>query len=335
LLAASVPEGEFLAIMKKTDKIYVAGHMGLVGSAVVRALQSEGFNNFATRSHADLELMDVEAVKEFFDAEKPQHVVLAAARVGGILANDTYPAEFIRENLQVQTNVIHQAYLHGVEKMLFLGSSCIYPKECPQPIREEYFMTGPLEKTNSAYAMAKIAGVEMCHAYNRQYGTKYLGVMPTNLYGTADNFDPKTSHVLPAMIRKFHEGKTLDKPVVLWGSGTPRREFLHSDDMAKACVHLLTQTEDCLAELFRADAPPLVNIGCGVDLSIAELAQLVAEIIDYQGKVEWDRSKPDGTLRKLLDVSRLRTLGWQPRISLREGIQEVYQRLLESDFLKQ
>lgn len=279
--------------------------------------------------------MDVTAVKEFFDAERPQHAVLAAARVGGILANDTYPAEFIRENLQVQTNVIHQAYLHGIEKLLFLGSSCIYPKECPQPIREEYFMTGPLERTNSAYAMAKIAGVEMCHAYNRQYGTKYLGVMPTNLYGMADNFDPNTSHVLPAMLRKFHEGKTLRKPVVLWGTGTPRREFLHADDMAKACVLLLTQTEDRLTELFKPDAPPIINIGCGADLAIAELAQLVAEVIGYQGHVEWDCSKPDGTPRKLLDVSRLKNLGWAPEIPLREGIQEVYQRLLESDFLKQ
>jgi GDP-L-fucose synthase len=321
--------------MNKTDKIYVAGHNGLVGTAVVRALRSAGFENLVARSHAELELMDLEAVERFFNAEKPQHVVLAAARVGGILANDTYPAEFIRENLQVQTNVIHQAYLHGVEKLLFLGSSCIYPKECPQPIREEYFMTGPLERTNSAYAMAKIAGVEMCHAYNRQYGTKYLGVMPTNLYGTADNFDPKTSHVLPAMIRKFHEGKIIGKPVVLWGSGTPKREFLHSDDMAKACVHLMTQSEDRLAELFRPDAPPLVNIGCGEDLTIAELAQLVAEVIGYQDHVEWDRSKPDGTMRKLLDVSRLKALGWKPKISLREGIQEVYRRLLESDFLKQ
>jgi GDP-L-fucose synthase len=319
--------------MNKTDKIYVAGHNGLVGSAVVRALRSAGFENLVVRTHADLELMDLAAVADFFDVEKPKHVVLAAARVGGILANNSYPAEFIRENLQVQTNVIHQAYLHGVEKLLFLGSSCIYPKECPQPIREEYFMTGPLERTNSAYAMAKIAGVEMCHAYNRQYGTKYLGVMPTNLYGTADNFDPKTSHVLPAMIRKFHEGKTLAKPVVLWGSGVPRREFLHSDDMAKACVHILTQSDARLADLFNAEAPPLINIGCGVDLTILELAQLVAQVINYDGPIEWDRSKPDGTLRKLLDVSRLKGLGWQPSISLRDGIKDVYKRLLESDFL--
>jgi GDP-L-fucose synthase len=321
--------------MNKTDKIYVAGHNGLVGSAVVRALRSAGFENLVVRTHADLELMDLAAVADFFDVEKPKHVVLAAARVGGILANNSYPAEFIRENLQVQTNVIHQAYLHGVEKLLFLGSSCIYPKECPQPIREEYFMTGPLERTNSAYAMAKIAGVEMCHAYNRQYGTKYVGVMPTNLYGTADNFDPKTSHVLPAMIRKFHEGKTLAKPVVLWGSGVPRREFLHSDDMAKACVHILTQSDARLADLFVAEAPPLINIGCGVDLTILELAQLVAQVINYDGPIEWDRSKPDGTLRKLLAVSRLKGLGWEPRISLRDGIKDVYKRLLQSDFLNQ
>ena len=321
--------------MKKTDTIYVAGHNGLVGSAVVRALRAAGFENLVVRTHAELELMDLAAVADFFDVEKPKHVVLAAARVGGILANNSYPAEFIRENLQVQTNVIHQAYLHGVEKLFFWDRHAFILRNVHSPIREEYFMTGPLERTNSAYAMAKIAGVEMCHAYNRQYGTKYLGVMPTNLYGTSDNFDPKTSHVLPAMIRKFHEGKTLAKPVVLWGSGIPRREFLHSDDMAKACVHILTQSDARLADLFSAEAPPLINIGCGVDLTILELAQLVAEVINYDGPIEWDRSKPDGTLRKLLDVSRLKGLGWEPRISLRDGIKDVYKRLLESDFLNQ
>jgi GDP-L-fucose synthase len=321
--------------MNKTDKIYVAGHLGLVGSAVLRRLRSAGFDNLVTRPHAELELLDAPAVQNFFDAERPKHVVLAAARVGGILANATYPAEFIRENIVVQTNVIHHAWLHGVEQLLFLGSSCIYPRECPQPIREEYFMTGPLEKTNSAYAVAKIAGVEMCHAYNRQYGTKYLGVMPTNLYGAADNFDPETSHVLPAMLRKFHEGKISNKPVVLWGTGTPRREFLHADDMADACVHIMTQAHDRLAGLFTADAPPLVNIGCGEDLTIRELAQLVAEVVDYRGPIHWDRSKPDGTMRKLLDVSRLKALGWRPSIVLREGVQEVYERFKEAATVKQ
>ena len=251
-------------------------------------------------------------------------MVLAAARVGGILANATCSAEFIRENILIQTNVVHQAYLHGVEQLLFLGSSCIYPRDCPQPIREEYFMSGPLEKTNSAYAVAKIAGVEMCHAYNRQHGTKYLCLMPSNLYGLADNFDLETSHVLPSMIRKFHEGKINRKPVVLWGTGTPRREFLHADDMADACVHILAQPADHMAGLFRPDAPPLINIGCGNDQTIRELAELVADVVGYKDRPEWDRSKPDGTMRKLLDTSRLAALGWQPRIALREGIQKVY-----------
>ncbi|HJX83297.1 MAG TPA: GDP-L-fucose synthase [Candidatus Angelobacter sp.] len=321
--------------MNKTDKIYVAGHRGLVGDAVFRRLQSAGFHNLVTRSHADLELMDEAAVAAFFATEKPQHVVLAAARVGGILANSIYPAEFIRENLFVQTNVIHQAYVHGIERLLFLGSSCIYPRECPQPIREEYFMTGPLEKTNSPYAVAKIAGVEMCHAYNRQYGTRYVCVMPTNLYGRADNFNAQTSHVLPAMIRKFHEGKVFNKPVVLWGTGAPKREFLHVDDMAEACLHIMSQTEDGLADLFTPDAPPLINIGCGEDLTIMELSQLVAEVSGYEGQVQWDHSKPDGTFRKLLDVSRLRALGWQPMIPLRAGIQQVYEWFQEACSVKQ
>jgi GDP-L-fucose synthase len=313
-------------MMNKTDKVFVAGHRGLVGSAVLRRLQALGFANIVTRPHSAVDLLDAKAVERFFDNESITHVVLAAARVGGILANASYSAEFIRENILIQTNVIHQAYLHGVESLLFLGSSCIYPRECPQPIREEYFLTGPLEKTNSAYAVAKIAGVEMCHAYNRQYGTRYVCVMPTNLYGTADNFDLETSHVLPSMIRKFHEGKTRGKPVVLWGSGKPRREFLHADDMAEASVHILMQTPDRLASLFRADEPPLINIGCGKDQTIQELAELVAAVVGYEDAPQWDRSKPDGTMRKLLDVSRLNALGWHPRIGLREGIQEVYKR---------
>jgi GDP-L-fucose synthase len=310
--------------MNKSDKIFVAGHRGLVGSAMVRRLQSLGFTNIVTRPRDVLDLLDPEAVRDFFATEKPQHVILAAARVGGILANATYSAEFIRENLLIQTNVIHQAHLHGVERLLFLGSSCIYPRDCPQPIREEYLLTGPLEKTNSAYAVAKIAGIEMCHAYNRQYGTRNICVMPTNLYGRADNFDLQTSHVLPSMIRKFYEGKMNRAPVVLWGTGAPRREFLHADDMADACVHILMQPHERLANLFTAEAPPLINIGCGKDQTIAELAELVAEVIGYQEPPQWDRSKPDGTMRKLLDISRLTNLGWRPRIGLREGIRQVY-----------
>jgi len=312
--------------MKKEDRIFVAGHRGLVGSAVLRRLESLGFSNIVTRSRQELDLLDAEAVREFFDAQRPQHVVLAAARVGGILANATYSAEFIRENLLIQTNVIHQAYRHGVEKLLFLGSSCIYPRDCPQPIREEYLLTGPLEKTNSAYAVAKIAGIEMCHAYNRQHGTRYICVMPTNLYGRADNFDLQTSHVLPSMIRKFHEAKINGTPVVLWGTGTPRREFLHADDMADACAHILMQPQSRLAGLFTPDMPPLINIGCGKDQTIAELAELVADVIGYHEPPQCDRSKPDGTMRKLLDVSRLTELGWQPRIGLREGIRQVHKQ---------
>lgn len=311
--------------MNKGDRIYVAGHCGLVGSAVLRRLRSAGYDNLIVRSHADLDLTDGSAVADFFSREEPQCVVLAAARVGGILANTTYSAEFIRENLLIQTNVIHQAWIHRIKRLLFFGSSCIYPRDCSQPIREEYFMTGPLEKTNSAYAMAKIAGVEMCHAYNRQYDTRYLCVMPTNLYGEGDNFDLETSHVLPAMLRKFHNGRISRTPVVLWGTGTPRREFLHADDMADACLHIMTLSEDRLSGLFTADNPPLINIGCGQDLTLRELAQLLTDITGYRGPVQWDHSKPDGTPRKLLDTSRLRVLGWQPRIPLGEGIRAVYQ----------
>ncbi|HLJ28098.1 MAG TPA: GDP-L-fucose synthase [Candidatus Angelobacter sp.] len=321
--------------MNKSGKIFVAGHGGLVGSAIFRRLQSAGFDNLVTRLHSDLDLSNQKAVTEFFGRERPQSVVLAAARVGGILANSIYSAEFIRENLLIQTNVIHEAYSHGVEHLLFLGSSCIYPRDCPQPIREEYFMTGPLEKTNSAYAVAKIAGVEMCHAYNRQYGTRYLCAMPTNLYGRGDNFDPNTSHVLPAMIRKFHQAKIDKGPVVLWGTGAPRREFLHVDDLADACVHLVSMPEDRLGWLFQDDSPPLVNIGCGQDLSIEELARLVGDIVGYHGHVQWDSSKPDGTPRKLLDIAKMRRLGWEPRIPLPDGIREVYEWFQEAEAIKQ
>ena len=321
--------------MNKSDKIYVAGHRGLVGSAVVRRLKSAGFQNLVTRSHAELDLKNQPAVADFFDQERPQWIVLAAARVGGILANVAYPADYIRDNLLIQSSVIHQSWAHGIERLLFLGSSCIYPRNCSQPIREEYFMTGPLEKTNSAYAVAKIAGVEMCHAYNRQYSTRFLCVMPTNLYGPGDNFDPETSHVLPAMIRKFHEGKISGTPVVLWGTGTPRREFLHVDDMADACFQVMTISEDRLAHLFTTDAPPLVNIGCGQDVTIEELAKIVADITGYSGQPQWDRSKPDGTLRKVLDVSRLRALGWEYKISLRDGIRAVYEWFQGREVIRQ
>jgi GDP-L-fucose synthase len=310
--------------MNRSARIFIAGHRGLVGSALVRRLTATSYENLITRTRKELDLTNQAAVADFFHKEEPEYVFLAAARVGGILANATYPADFIRENLLIQTNVIQHAFANGVRQLLFLGSSCIYPRDCPQPIREEYFMTGPLEKTNSAYAVAKIAGVEMCHAYNRQHATKYLCAMPTNLYGPGDNFDLQTSHVLPAMIRKFHEAKTGGGPVVLWGSGTPRREFLHVDDLADACLYLMSLPSEGLANIFSQDAPPLVNIGCGEDLTIRNLATLVAEVVGYDGEVRWDRSKPDGTLRKLLDASRLNGLGWKPRIALSAGIRDAY-----------
>lgn len=321
--------------MNKTDKIFVAGHCGLVGSAIVRRFRAAGFDNLAVRPHRNLDLTDQQAVKAFFSQERPRHVVLAAARVGGIFANANYPAEFIQENLLIQANVIHEAWRNDIERLLFLGSSCIYPRDCPQPIREEYLMTGPLEKTNSPYAVAKIGGVEMCHAYNRQYGTRYICAMPTNLYGPGDNFDPETAHVLAAMIRKFHDARLSNAPVVLWGTGTPRREFLHVDDMATACLKIMTQPESELEWLFNNDLPPLLNIGCGEDLSIRELAQLIAGIVGYQGPVQWDSSKPDGTPRKLLDISRMTRLGWKPGISLTEGIRQVYEWFQESEVVKQ
>ncbi len=311
--------------MQPNSKIYVAGHRGLVGSALVRALQDKRYHNLLTRTHAELDLTDAAAVRDFFAQEKPDYVLLAAAKVGGIHANNTYPAEFIRDNLAIQTNVIHEAWRNGVQNLLFLGSSCIYPKNCPQPIQEAYLLTGPLEPTNSPYALAKIAGIEMCHAYNRQYGTRYVAAMPTNLYGPNDNYDLNNSHVLPALIRKIHEAKQADAPeVVVWGTGQPRREFLHSDDMAAACLYLLEQPEARLQSLFSDTAPPLVNIGCGEDLTIRELATLICDIVGYQGQLVFDTSKPDGTLRKLQDVSRMRQLGWQASISLRDGIAAVY-----------
>jgi GDP-L-fucose synthase len=306
-----------MTAMKKDAKIFVAGHRGLVGSALVRALEKRGYTNLLLRTHTELDLEDGPAVRDFFAKEKPEYVFDAAAKVGGIYANDTYPGDFIRSNLLIQANVIDAAYRTGITRMQFLGSSCIYPKMSPQPIKEEYLLTGALEPTNQAYAIAKIAGVEMCRSYNRQYGTKYVSVMPTNLYGPGDNFDLKTSHVLPALVRKFHEAKLAGAATVpVWGSGTPRREFLHVDDLADACTFLMT----------RDDAPELVNVGCGSDLSIAELAELVRDVVGFKGRIEYDRSKPDGTPRKLLDVSRMSALGWNARISLREGVADLYAR---------
>ncbi len=315
--------------LPKGARIYVAGHRGLVGSALVRRLQQAGYTNLITRTHAELDLTEQEAVRTFFLRERPEVVFLAAAKVGGILANARYPADFIQQNLAIELHVIHEAFRAGVRRLLFLGSSCIYPRECPQPIREDYLLTGPLEPTNRPYAVAKIAGIELCWAYNRQHGTRYLAVMPTNLYGPGDNYDLETSHVLPALIRKMHEARERgEDEVVLWGTGTPRREFLYSDDLADACLHLMGLPEERAEALFGADHPPLVNIGWGRDIPIAELAGLVREVVGFEGRIVWDRSKPDGTPRKLLDVSRLEGLGWRPRIGLREGIRLAYEDFL-------
>jgi GDP-L-fucose synthase len=317
--------------VEQSEKIYVAGHRGLAGSALVRRLRAAGYENLVLRTHAELELTEAVAVRRFFESEKPQHVVLAAAKVGGILANDTLPAAFIHENLAIQTNVIDAAWRAGVKRLLFLGSSCIYPRDCPQPMKEEYLLTGPLEPTNRPYALAKIAGIEMCSAYNRQYGTQYLAVMPTNLYGPGDNYDLQTSHVLPALIRKAHEAKARGEEALgVWGTGKPKREFLYSDDMANACVALLRLDE----KRFRSALdtyPPLVNIGAGTDLSIRELAELVCEVVGFKGRLEFDASKPDGTPRKLLDVSRMRQLGWSSRIGVQEGVALAYRDFLARD----
>jgi GDP-L-fucose synthase len=315
--------------MQRDDRIYVAGHRGLVGSALTRRLRAEGFGNLILRTHAELELTDAAAVRRFFEAERPQHVLLAAAKVGGILANETYPADFIRENLAIQTNVVHEAWRAGVQRLLFLGSSCIYPRDCPQPIKEEYLLTGPLEPTNRAYALAKIAGVEMCWSYNRQHGTQYLAVMPTNLYGPGDNYDLQKSHVLPALIRKAHEAKESGaSELMVWGTGRPRRELLYSDDMAEACLFLLRLADGEFAKLVAPAALPLVNIGTGVDLTIAELAKLVTEVVGFRGGLRFDTSRPDGTPQKLLDVSRLARLGWKARTSLKDGIGLAYRDFL-------
>ena len=342
--------------MNKTSRIYVAGHRGLVGSAIFRKLQSEGYSDLIVRSHKELDLMRQTEVETFFKAEKPEYVFLAAAKVGGILANNTFPAEFIYQNLLIESNVIHDAYKSGVKKLLFLGSSCIYPRDCPQPMKEEYLLSGKLEPTNEPYAIAKIAGIRMCQSYNRQYGTKFVSVMPTNVYGPGDNFDLETSHALPALIRKFHEAKIReanlpevggrrleaeDKPkgitsdfkrsapptsserserssngsfVTIWGTGTPRREFLHVDDLADACLFIMKHY----------DENEMINIGVGKDITISELSEVIKQIVEFKGEIRYDDSKPDGTQRKLLDVSRLDSLGWRSRISLREGIENTY-----------
>lgn len=315
--------------MEKHAKIYVAGHRGLVGSAIVRALRKQGYDNLLLRSHAELDLMEQAPVRTFMEAERPDYVILAAAKVGGIHANNTYPAEFIHSNLAVQTNVIHESWRVGVRRLLFLGSSCIYPRNCPQPIKEDYLLTGPLEATNRPYALAKIAGIEMCWSYNRQYGTRFIAAMPTNLYGPGDNYDLANSHVLPALIRKMHEAKARgDKEVAIWGTGTPLREFLSSDDMADACLHLMQLPEERYAELLALDGPPLVNIGCGADQTIRAMAEIVASTVGFQGELRFDTTKPDGTPRKLLDVSRMKQLGWSAKIPLEQGLASAY-----ADFL--
>jgi len=310
--------------MDLKSKIYIAGHRGLVGSALVRNLQDRGYSNLITRTHTELDLTRQAEVEAFFAAEKPEYVFLAAAKVGGIHANNVYPAEFIRDNLAIQTNVIHEAWRNKAKRLLFLGSSCIYPKNCPQPMKEEYLLTGPLEPTNRPYALAKIAGIEMCWAYNRQYGTRFMAVMPTNLYGPNDNYDLNNSHVLPALIRKMHEAKQRgDNEVVVWGTGTPRREFLYSDDMADATVFLANLSENDFASLLVPDYPPLINIGCGEDQTIEELAEMVKEVVGFQGEILFDVGKPDGTPRKLLAVDRINGFGWKAQITLKEGIKRA------------
>ena len=325
--------------MNLDAKIYVAGHRGLVGSALMRQLNLQGYKNIITRSHAELDLMNQQAVDDFFSYEKPEYVFLAAARVGGIYANNTYPAEFMLSNLSIQTNVIHQSYLAGVRRLIFLGSSCIYPRNCSQPIKEEYLLNGPLEPTNRAYALAKIAGIEMCWNYNRQYGTQYLAVMPTNLYGVGDNYHPENSHVIPAMIRKFHEAKSSNLSTVkIWGTGIPKREFLYSDDMAEACVTVMNLPGDVFEPFLASNRndglPPLLNIGSGSDLSIAELAKLIKEVVGFKGEIVQDATKPDGIKQKLMDSSRLNKLGWSASTSLRDGLVKSYQDFMKNEVLE-
>ena len=304
-----------MQFMDKTDKIFVAGHRGMVGSALVRRLEAEAFSNFVTRERSQLDLTDESAVAKFFAEERPNVVIVAAAKVGGIKANNDYPVEFLVKNLRIQNNVIHAAHENGVRKLLFLGSSCIYPKFAPQPIQESALLTGPLEPTNEAYAIAKIAGIKLCQAYAREYGANFISAMPTNLYGPNDNFDLETSHVLAALLRKAHEAKTRgDQRLIVWGTGKPRREFLHVDDLASACLLLLENY----------DSPEIINVGYGEDISIRELAELICDVVGFDGELAWDTTKPDGTPRKLLDVSKIRALGWKPAIPLRDGIVRTY-----------
>ena len=312
-------------MMKKDSKIYIAGHRGLVGSAIVRRLEETGYTNLVYRTSKELDLRDKNAVDSFFAEEKPEFVFLAAAKVGGIIANNVYPADFIRDNLLIQTNIIDAAYRNNVTKLLFLGSTCIYPKMAPQPLKEEYLLTGVLEPTNEPYAIAKIAGIKMCESYNRQYGTQYISVMPTNLYGENDNFDLHTSHVLPALIRKFHEAKESNKPFVeVWGTGTPKREFLYSDDLADACLYLMNTYS----------GNEIVNIGVGEDIAIKDLAEKVKATVEYTGEIQFDTTKPDGTPRKLVDVTRLNSLGWKATTSLDEGLKKAYQWFLDNQLTK-
>lgn len=312
--------------MKKDSRIYIAGHGGLVGSAIHRALVAQGYTNLLTRTRQQLDLSDTAAVNDFFRAERPEYVFLAAAKVGGILANNTYPADFIRDNLVIQTNIIEASRASNIDRLLFLGSSCIYPKFAPQPMPESSLLTGPLEPTNRPYALAKIAGIEMCWAYNRQYNTRYLAAMPTNLYGPGDNFDLNNSHVLPALIRKTAEAvQSGNGEITVWGTGTPRRELLYSDDLADACIFLMNLDDARYHSLLTEDEPPLVNIGTGEDVTIRELAELVAKVLGFSGRLVFDTSKPDGTPRKLMDVTRLHHLGWRHRTSLEEGIRRTWE----------
>jgi GDP-L-fucose synthase len=302
--------------MNESDKIFVAGHLGMLGSAMMRRLQAEGFSNIVTRDRSDLDLADESAVAKFLAAERPTIVIVAAARVGGIKANNDFPVEFLLENLGIQNNVIRSAYESGVRKLLFVGSACIYPKFAPQPIPETSLLDGPLEPTNEAYAIAKIAGIKLCQAYSREYGANFISAMPTNLYGPNDNFDLETSHVLPALMRKAHEAKVRkDQKLIVWGTGEPRREFLHVDDLASACVLILE----------KYDSPEIINLGCGEDISIRELAELICDVVGFDGELAWDTTKPDGTPRRLLDVTKLRALGWKPAIPLRDGIARTYE----------
>ncbi|MGA7275624.1 MAG: GDP-L-fucose synthase [Candidatus Udaeobacter sp.] len=303
-------------MMNKSDKIFVAGHRGMVGSAIVRRLKAEGFSNLVTRDRSELDLADESAVAKFFTEERPSIVIVAAAKVGGIKANNDYPVEFLLDNLRIQNNVVRSAYESGVRKLLFVGSACIYPKFAPQPIPETSLLDGPLEPTNEAYAIAKIAGIKLCQAYSREYGANFISAMPTNLYGPDDNFDLETSHVLPALVRKAHEAKVRnDQELIVWGTGEPRREFLHVDDLASACVLILE----------KYDSPEIINVGCGEDISIRELAELICDVVGFDGELAWDTTKPDGTPRRLLDVTKLRTLGWKPAIPLRDGIARTYE----------